>query len=115
MFNRFYTPDIDIDKLTLSSGKMFTTPEEQSETLRWMAIMSSDVNCDLAASTGIHTGDDMIKIIKSMANLDVEDRHLPKIGHIKFKHDGLPEFRLTVTICYSGGLGEKAILRIQNL
>lgn len=69
MFNRFYTPDIDIDKLTLSSGKMFTTPEEQTETLRWMAIMSSDVNCDLAASTGIHTGDDMIKMLLAGATV----------------------------------------------
>ncbi len=63
MFNRFYTPDIDIDKISITSGKMFTTPEEQSETLRWIAIMSGRVSCDLAASTGIHSGDDAIRMI----------------------------------------------------
>ena len=69
MFNRFYTPDIDIDKLSLSNGKMFTTPEEQSETLRWMAIMASHVKCDLAASTGIHTSEDMIKMLLAGATV----------------------------------------------
>ena len=37
--------------------------KEQYETLRWIAIMSSQVNCDLAAATGIHTGDDVIKML----------------------------------------------------
>lgn len=69
MFNRFYTPDIDIDKLTLASGKMFTSTEEQLETLRWIAIMSSKVDCDLAASTGIHSGVDMIKMLLAGATV----------------------------------------------
>ena len=63
MFNRFFTPDIDIDKMALNSGKLFTTSEDQSETLRWIAIMSGKVNCDLAASTGIHTGEDVVKML----------------------------------------------------
>ena len=63
MFNRFYTPDIDIDKIYLTSAPMFSTPEEQFETLRWIAIMSGRVDCDLAASTGIHTGEDVIKML----------------------------------------------------
>jgi dihydroorotate dehydrogenase (fumarate) len=63
MFNRFFTPDIDIEKLTLIPGKMFTTPEEQAETLRWIAIMADRVHCDLAASTGIHSGNDVVRMI----------------------------------------------------
>ena len=69
MFNRFYSPDIDIDKMSLDIGKLFTTPEEQSETLRWIAIMSNKVECDLAATTGIHTGVDVIKMLLAGAQV----------------------------------------------
>jgi len=68
MFNRFYTPDIDIDKASMVKGKYFSTPEEQSETLRWIAIMSRRSDCDLAASTGIHTGEDVIKMLLAGAS-----------------------------------------------
>ncbi|MCP4312186.1 MAG: dihydroorotate dehydrogenase-like protein [Bacteroidetes bacterium] len=63
MFNRFYTPDIDIETLALSSANMFTTREEQYETIRWTAIMSGKIDCDLAASTGIHNGEDVVKML----------------------------------------------------
>ncbi|MCK5067221.1 MAG: dihydroorotate dehydrogenase-like protein [Bacteroidales bacterium] len=68
MFNRFYTPDIDIEKMALTSANMFSTREEQYETIRWIAIMSGRVNCDLAASTGIHTGDEVIKMLLAGAS-----------------------------------------------
>ncbi len=58
MFNRFYSPDIDIEKM-----KMFSSSDEMHETLRWIAIMSERVTCNLAASTGIHTGEDVIKML----------------------------------------------------
>jgi len=69
MFNRFYAPDIDIDNLSIASGKMFTTSAELSDTIRWIAIMSDNVECDLAASTGIHTGEDMIKVLLAGATV----------------------------------------------
>ena len=58
--------------------------------------------------------DDMVKRIKSMAKLDTEDSSLPKIGRIKFKHKGLPEFHLIVTMRPNDGLREKATLKIQT-
>lgn len=69
MFNRFYTPDIDIETMELSSGKLFSTPEEHLETLRWIAIMSGRVDCDLAASTGIHRGEDVVKMLLAGASV----------------------------------------------
>lgn len=58
--------------------------------------------------------DDMVKRLKVMANLDIEDCHLPKIGRIKFKHKGLPEFHLTVTMRPADGQREVATLKIQT-
>lgn len=69
LFNRFYAPDIDIQKMTLTAARLFSTSEEQHETLRWIAIMSGRVDCDLAASTGIHTGEDVIKMLLAGANV----------------------------------------------
>lgn len=69
LFNRFFTPDIDIEDIALTGGNMFSTPEEQLETLRWIAIMSNKVDCDLAASTGIHSGDDVIKMLLAGAQV----------------------------------------------
>jgi len=69
MFNRFYAPDIDTDEIRLTTGSMFSTPEEKYETLRWMAIMSGKVSCDLAASTGIHSGEDVIKMLLAGASV----------------------------------------------
>lgn len=63
MFNRFYTPDIDVNSMSLTRGNLLTSPHEQYETLRWVAILSRDLSCDLAATTGIHTGEDVVKMI----------------------------------------------------
>ena len=69
LFNRFYTPDIDIEKIAITSASIFSSPEEQYETLRWTAIMSEKIDCDLAASTGIHKGEDVVKMLLAGANV----------------------------------------------
>jgi dihydroorotate dehydrogenase (fumarate) len=61
LFNRFFSPDIDIDKFEITSGHVFSSPAEMSRTLRWVAMLSDKVNCDIAASTGIHDGEAAIK------------------------------------------------------
>jgi len=63
MFNRFYSPDIDIDKLELLSTNVLSDPEEITMPLRWIGIMAKRVECDLAASTGIHDGKAAIKML----------------------------------------------------
>ena len=61
LFNRFYQLDIDIDKIELVPGNRFSSPDEMSMSLRWIAILYGRVNCDLAASTGVHDGHCVIK------------------------------------------------------
>ncbi len=63
LFNKFYSPDIDLDKMEISSGKILSSPEDMYISLRWIGIMSGRVGCDLAASTGIHDGQAAIKQI----------------------------------------------------
>lgn len=63
LFNRFYSPDFDIDNLKVVPTNVFSTAGELALSLRWIALMSKRVNCDLAASTGVHDGRAVIKQI----------------------------------------------------
>lgn len=61
LFNRYFRPDIDIDAIKLTHNNIYSTPQEISTSLRWIAISRSFVDIDLAATTGIHSGGDVIK------------------------------------------------------
>lgn len=61
LFNRFFSPDIDIDKFEVLSTNVFSTPAEIALPLRWVAMLSDKLHCDIAASTGVHDGKGMIK------------------------------------------------------
>jgi dihydroorotate dehydrogenase (fumarate) len=63
LFNRSWLPDIDINHLVISSGFMFSSPSDLGNTLRWVSMLSGRVNCDIAASTGVHDGPGLIKLI----------------------------------------------------
>ena len=61
LFNRFYNPDVDLENEKIVSSRIFSLPEENSMCIRWVGLLSDKVNCDLAASTGIVNGKDVIK------------------------------------------------------
>ncbi len=61
LFNRFYSPDVDLENETIVSSRIFSLPEENSMCIRWIGMISDKVNCDLAASTGIVDGYGAIK------------------------------------------------------
>lgn len=85
LFNRFYMPDIDIDDLKVVPSSMLSAPEEYLTALRWIAIMSQKVDCDLAASTGIHEGKTVIKQLLAGAKAVqiVSALYRNGTGHIK--------------------------------
>lgn len=69
LFNRFYQPDIDIDKQQQTSGEVFSNGSELPLSLRWIGIASSAVTqIDYAASGGVHKPEDVIKAILSGAS-----------------------------------------------
>jgi len=61
LFNRFYSPDIDIDKMEVKSSFVFSDPSSLALSLRWVAMLSPHIKCDIAASTGVHDGEAVIK------------------------------------------------------
>lgn len=61
LFNRFFNPDFDLDSLEVVPTNVLSTPELLPLSLRWVAIMHGRVGCSLGASTGVHSGDGVIK------------------------------------------------------
>ena len=61
LFNRFYSPDIDIDKMVVKSSELLSTPAEATLPLRWIALLSGIVEKDLVASTGVHDSEGVVK------------------------------------------------------
>jgi len=69
LFNRFYQPDIDLEDLKVRSNVQLSTSAELRLPLRWIAILYGRVKASLAASTGVHTPEDVLKLV--MAGADV--------------------------------------------
>ncbi|MEW5895547.1 MAG: dihydroorotate dehydrogenase-like protein [Candidatus Omnitrophota bacterium] len=68
LFNRFYQPDIDIETLEVDPKVMLSTPYDLLQPLRWIGILYGQVNASFAATGGIHTARDLIKVIMAGAD-----------------------------------------------
>jgi len=69
LFNRFYQPDLDIETLEVVPSLALSTSAELRLPLRWIAILHGRHRISLAASTGVHSGEDVIKAL--LAGADV--------------------------------------------
>ena len=64
IFNRFYEPDININSLTMGAASVFSTATELRTTLRWTGILAGkDKNLEISASTGVHSGEAVVKLL----------------------------------------------------
>jgi dihydroorotate dehydrogenase (fumarate) len=68
LFNRFYQPDIDLDALEVMPKVLLSTPHAMRLPLRWIAILYGRIKVSLAATSGIHTGDDVLKMLMAGAS-----------------------------------------------
>jgi dihydroorotate dehydrogenase (fumarate) len=71
LFNRFYQPDIDLENLEVIPNLLLSTPEAMRLPMRWIAILYGRINTDFAASSGIHHGKDVIKMLMVGANITI--------------------------------------------
>ncbi|HOO59341.1 MAG TPA: dihydroorotate dehydrogenase-like protein [Candidatus Mcinerneyibacteriales bacterium] len=94
LFNRFYQFDFDIDKISLTYGGFLSTPSEMSNTLRWMALLYGVVDGDLAAATGIHSSEGVVKQLLAGATTVQVCSALYKNGldHLKKMNEGLSDW-----------------------
>ncbi len=69
LFNRFYQPDIELETLEVKPNILLSTPMAMRLPLRWIALLYGRVRPSLAATSGIHRGTDVLKVL--MAGADV--------------------------------------------
>ncbi|MCH8494667.1 MAG: dihydroorotate dehydrogenase-like protein [Balneolales bacterium] len=63
LFNRFYQPDIDLETLEVSPSLKLSNTYEKRLPMRWIAILYGQVKASLAATSGIHTAEDIVKMV----------------------------------------------------
>lgn len=63
LFNRFYQPDIDLEELELKPRVLLSTPQASRLPLTWIGILYGRVKANLAATSGVHRGQDVIKML----------------------------------------------------
>ena len=63
LFNRFLQPDIDLETLAVDPTLHLSTPDELRLPLRWIALLRDAIDASLAATSGVHTAEDAVKLL----------------------------------------------------
>jgi dihydroorotate dehydrogenase (fumarate) len=69
LFNRFYQPDIDIDELELRPNLLLSTPHDLRLPLRWIALLHGRHPVQLAATSGVQRGTDVVRLLMAGATV----------------------------------------------
>jgi dihydroorotate dehydrogenase (fumarate) len=69
LFNRFYQPDLDVDALEVVPDVRLSNSHAIRMPLRWIAVLYGKVKANLAATSGVHSARDVVKLL--MAGADV--------------------------------------------
>ncbi|MEW6128576.1 MAG: dihydroorotate dehydrogenase-like protein [Acidobacteriota bacterium] len=69
LFNRFYQPDLNLEALEVFPNIILSTPQAMRLPMRWIAILYGRIHASLAATSGIHTAQDVLKMLMVGANV----------------------------------------------
>jgi dihydroorotate dehydrogenase (fumarate) len=69
LFNRFYQPDFDIERLEIVPRVELSTSHDLRLPLRWIAILYGRIQGDLALTSGVHTAEDALKAVMAGARV----------------------------------------------
>jgi dihydroorotate dehydrogenase (fumarate) len=90
LFNRFYQPDLDLERLEVVPNLTLSTSAELRLRLRWVAILYGVVDADLAVTGGVHTAEDVLKATMAGASVAMMTSALLQHGlaHLaRVRHD----------------------------
>lgn len=68
LFNRFYQPDIDLDALQVAHRFELSTSADLPLRLRWLAVLSAQLDVSFGVSGGVHSAEDVVKVTMSGAD-----------------------------------------------
>jgi dihydroorotate dehydrogenase (fumarate) len=80
LFNRFYQPDIDLEKMEVTPSLVLSTSNELRMPLRWVALLYGQIQADFAVTSGVHTSEDVLKSMMAGASAAMMASELLKNG-----------------------------------
>ena len=86
MFNRFYQPDFDLEKLEVVPNLKLSTNWELRLPLRWIAILYGHIQANMAATSGIQSHEDVIKVMMAGGDVAMMASELLKNGVGRITH-----------------------------
>ncbi|HRY16378.1 MAG TPA: dihydroorotate dehydrogenase-like protein, partial [Candidatus Competibacteraceae bacterium] len=91
LFNRFYQPDFDLDKLEVAPNLNLSTPDEIRLPLLWIAVLYRKLKASLGATRGVHTPIEVVKYLMAGADAVMTTSALLKNGvdYLTTLRDGL--------------------------
>jgi dihydroorotate dehydrogenase (fumarate) len=106
LFNRFMQPDINLDTMQVDPQLVLSTSAEMRLPLRWIAILHGRVNASLAATSGIHTASDVMKLLLAGADVTM-------LAAVLLKHG--PQYVATLLEQLRALLGEHGYTAVSQL
>jgi len=91
LFNRFYQPDINLDELEIQPNVLLSTPQALRLPLTWIGILYGRIRANLAATSGVHGPEDVVKLLMVGAGVTMLCSTLLRNGirHLTYIEDGL--------------------------
>lgn len=80
LFNRYLEPDIDLETLEVQPRLELSTRHEVRLPLRWIAILRDQLTVSLAATSGVHFSDDVVKVLLAGADVAMMASVLMRFG-----------------------------------
>jgi dihydroorotate dehydrogenase (fumarate) len=86
LFNRFYQPDIDLEELEIRPNVLLSSQQALRLPLTWIGILSGRLKASLAATSGVHTAEDVVKLLMVGANVTMLCSSLMRHGINHLRH-----------------------------
>ena len=80
LFNRFYQPDLDIEDLTVAPNLVLSSSDDIRLPLRWIAMLYGRIMTQFAGTSGVHSADDVVKLLMVGADVTMTTAALLKKG-----------------------------------
>jgi dihydroorotate dehydrogenase (fumarate) len=94
LFNRFYQPDINLDELEIQPNVLLSTPQALRLPLTWIGILYGRIRANLAATSGVHGPEDVIKLLMVGADVTMLCSTLLRngISHLRYIEASVAEW-----------------------
>ncbi len=94
LFNRFYQPDINLDELDIQPNVLLSTPQALRLPLTWIGILYGRIHASLAATSGVHGPEDVVKLLMVGADVTMLCSTLLRngINHLRHIEAGVLEW-----------------------